>query len=323
MASVAMENPLARARVHGAGYIPRNEREARSQVGLGGTRTSLLMAAGKARSIGREMTALCQKGVGALQRRCCTRYRESPATMNTTFDRGWKEDSVGLYLLIHGLDGRPSVWNRQFSLLERAAPHADIRVPPVPRVGQASLDECAAPFIELVRDYVARHPGRPICLMGFSRGGQIAAKVELALRNIEGSSKVFVSAVSGTFLGTRHINFTENTLGRVFSPNMVRRIMSCFVSPVVAAELRDLSRTNVALLDQMAMGLGEGEARGYEFYTSRDETAVVPYSNALPKLPHANRYVLVDGHSHNSIVPSVAGMQIENCVSAMDKMGKA
>lgn len=231
--------------------------------------------------------------------------------METNFATDWKENSEGLYVMIHGLQGRPQIWKDQHREVALAAPNADIRVPYVPLEGHTSLEECAAPFLALVQKYIEDNPGKPVVLMGFSRGCQIASYVEVKLRESGLDANILISAVSGPYLGTRPVHMMEKLLDTLFPTEWAIDLMAKMLRPPVADELRRHNEHSQELLRMVAAPLPDGQKRHYEFYTTRDETAVFPFSSALPVVPYAERYVVLSGHSHNSVLSAVADMQVE------------
>ena len=121
-------------------------------------------------------------------------------------ENSWKEDNQGLYLLIHGLMGHPSIWNSHLAKLHQIHPEAEIKAPFVAHKGNCSLEEASASLLKMVKDYAKRNSGKPICLIGVSNGARIAAYLETTLRKEDLNPKIKVSAIAGPFLGTKVIN---------------------------------------------------------------------------------------------------------------------
>jgi pimeloyl-ACP methyl ester carboxylesterase len=225
---------------------------------------------------------------------------------NTSFDHEWRANNEGLYLLIHGLLGQPLIWNCHYQKLKNLHPEAEIRAPAVPSTGNCSLEEAAAPFLALVRDYVDKNPGNPVCLIGHSNGSRIASYIEVLLR--ERNVNIMVSSVSGIYQGTSVINRLAHY-----------HIASCFLDQKVVEEMSYKSAYSRFFLGSMnTTHIKDGSLRVYHFYTTRQDAAVEPYTAACPMMTHplcTSQYTILSGYGHNGLVRRICDEQSEECVN--------
>lgn len=218
----------------------------------------------------------------------------------------WKEGNKGLYVAIHGLNGRPNIWRKQLALLQKEQPDFEIRIPFVPEKGNCALKKAVKPIEAMIRDYIDQHPDKPICLMGVSNGARIAMELEVRLRDT--TAPIFISSVAGALSGTKQMNLLKS-LG----------LASVLYKQVVVEEMLYQSHASKSLLNRIRESLPEGVERVYEFYASPDDFQIKPYSGSLPVLKDKQvNYFLVPGENHNSIVIKVVPIQIRNCMKWME-----
>jgi len=214
-------------------------------------------------------------------------------------NNNWKEDNKGLVVGVHGLFGRPDIWRRQLAVLNKEQPHFEVRLPHVPKRGNCSLDEATAPIEAMVRDYIEKHPGKPVCLMGISRGGPVIHKVEALLRDT--NTPIKVSAVAGVLSGTKIVNLLDN-LG----------LAGWVLDSHLTDEIRHTSETATKLMKQMEESTDA--LRSYRFYATPNDFLIRPFTGSLPFLANKDaEYYLIPGESHNSIASRIAAHQINDC----------
>jgi pimeloyl-ACP methyl ester carboxylesterase len=255
------------------------------------------------RSFSSELAYLARTGI------LCTQERlfDAPAEYEVLAAREWqwKANSGGLYVLIHGLHGRPNAWDPQLSLLKAEQPDHDVCVPRVPHRGDCPISDSVAPILGMIEDYIENHPSRPICLLGVSNGGRIA--MEMALRLRDRPTSIKVSIVAGAVMGTMRIN--------------VLRLLSLdryFCSKVVAEDLTYDSADARARIDRARQPLPDGVERDYEFYSSTEDSQIRPYNAALPILNQGEQHYTVYGSNHGGIVSEVCREQITRCMEWMN-----
>ncbi len=220
-------------------------------------------------------------------------------------NNNWKEENKGLYVAIHGLNGRPNIWRNQLAVLQKQQPGFEIRLPYVPQKGNCSLETSVAPIETMIRDYLHQHPGKPVCLMGVSNGARIAMELEVRLRDTKAS--IFISSVAGPFSGTKQMNLM-NGLG----------LATLLYKQVVVNDMLYQSHSSNSLLNRIRESLLENIERVYEFYASPDDFQIKPFSGSLPVLKDKHvSYFIVPGENHNSIVTKVSSIQVQNCMKWM------
>jgi len=233
-------------------------------------------------------------------------YRH-PNYCDPSANQCWKEGNQGLYVLITGLKSHP-IWAEGHRVrIEVGQPEMEVRIPFVPENGDCSLEEAAAPIIEMVRDYIRKNPQKPICLIGTSNGGRVAAKVELALRG-EGAA-IRVSTLAGVFFGSRRIDQFAHW-----------NIAQYLYNPAVIDELQIGSETAKALIKEMRASLPEKDTRAYEFFTSTNDEFVPNFSSCLPILGKGETFHVMEGENHFSITHAAREKQLQNAFAWMKKI---
>ena len=251
-------------------------------------------------SLLRNLTFSCSR----LPSLCSDKIKPSPKYCTAAKDSPqWKEDSEGLYLLVHGLKGHPSAWDGHLKRLKKAHPEADIRLPKVPFAGNCPLEKCADPLLDLVRDYIVSNPGKPVCLIGLSNGARIVSHIEINLRRYP--TPIKVSTIAGALYGSRTMDLLHKY-----------RLSKYLFNPELVEELRYGSKKARTLLDKMRQDTASAE-RDYEFYSSTEDSVIAPYTAALPVLGKGEKHYVCHAENHNSIVDAVAKQQIASCVTWM------
>ncbi len=214
-------------------------------------------------------------------------------------------ESRGLFVLIHGLHGKPEIWASQLALLQEE--RADLFAPDVHATGICSLEEAANPLLPVLVDYARRNPAKPICLLGVSNGSRIATWLETRLRQETPQTAIMVSTIAGVHLGSSRMNLVHDW-----------RVANWVYPAVLREELRYGSSTARRLLDQVMAPLPAGCApRNYEFYATTEDQSVPDLDSSLPELNKGERYHLIHAHSHDSIVAAVAEQQVRSCLRWM------
>jgi len=214
----------------------------------------------------------------------------------------WRPQSEGLVVLIHGLNNSSSSWYSQLSLLSLYTT-IDVLAPEVFKRGMCSLEEAVNPLLPTLLDYSQKNPGKPICLIGTSNGGRIAARLETKLRQESPQTPVKVSNIAGVHFGSRRMNLLEKWgISGWFYPNALRQ------------ELQYGSAKAQELLNQINDPLPANcRQRTYEFFATTEDLTIPDLDSSLPHINHDKIYHVCHGESHSSIVTAVAQIQIESC----------
>lgn len=216
----------------------------------------------------------------------------------------WKEDSEGLYVMIHGLLGHPSIWKDTINLIKEKHPEADIANVIVPEKGNCTLEESVDPIKNYIKSYISEHPDKPIALFGTSNGARIASKIEVDLRDIP--TKIHLTTVAGAHNGSQTLDYLKKL-----------RIANLIYDYSITEELIFDSSKCRELLELQSKELPDHSIRNFEFYASTIDTRLLDYSSSLPKINQNEKHYLVYGVEHCSIVNHIKEHQVDNAVKWM------
>lgn len=215
-------------------------------------------------------------------------------------------ESRGLVVLVHGLWSPTQIWSGQLACLEGEP--VDIFVPNVPEKGVCSLAAAVEPLYLVIRDYAQQNPQKRIFLAGHSNGSRIVSKIEADLRADAPESAVMVSTIAGVHFGSSRMNQVDDC-----------GLCSCCYPAELSDEMRYGSDTAQELMDRLAAPLPEGCApRAYEFFATPEDLLVPDLDSSFPLLNKGERYHLMPGHGHASIVAAVAEQQMRACLDWMN-----
>lgn len=266
-------------------------------------------------AVSAELTVFCKEFFLFLQNEWANAYREIlpsflvdvewlQADPVIVRDETWKENSGGLYVLIPGLRSKPVCFAEYLESIKEADPTADVRIVDVPHEGNCSLEEAVAPVQRLVEEYKAQNPGKPICLIGGSNGGRIAAEVELRFRLEQ--TKMKVVGIAGAFFGTRRLDMVQDL-----------PISHFLYHPSVIEELHFGSDMAKRILDRQREEVPEGSVRDFEFHATRNDLVISPWQASLPILGHGEKHFIHTRCSHTSILRAVREQVVDSCTQWM------
>ncbi len=216
----------------------------------------------------------------------------------------WKPNSKGLIVLVHGLKGDPSIWRTHVKEL-KSSPDFDLYIPTVYMTGNCKLSDATTPIQEKIIDYIQKHPLNKICLIGFSNGARIVTSIETNLRQLSPETLLKISTIAGVHLGSPIINRLSKT-----------PLLKNLFHPELKADLSYGSQNSLQLLNRVVSPLPNGVAkRSYEFYASTNDLAVPNIDSSLPHLNLGERFHVVHGYGHKSIVGAVAKQQLTSCLN--------
>lgn len=219
----------------------------------------------------------------------------------------WKTHSQGLYVLVHGLKGHPSIWDAHLTKLQEDEPHMDVFVPHVYKKGCCTLEEAATPILNQILTYIKQHPGKRVCLLGVSNGSRITTWLEKELRKEAQGTAVKVSTIAGVHFGSAWVNHLEKY--------GVAPLILCPESRQELAFGSDKART---LLEEILQPCPEDMEREYDFFATTEDFIVPHLNSALPHLNGKYQHYVVHGYGHNSIVQGVCEKQLELCQTWMN-----
>ena len=217
----------------------------------------------------------------------------------------WKVESKGLYVLVNGLMGDPLAWKDHIDILKKEAQY-DLFVPSVPLTGNGSIEVVAPPILTDIQDYITQHPGKPICLVGFSNGGRICSWIETRLRSHAPTTPMKISCLSSAHFGSSRMEL----LKKVFQITG----FSFGIDHEIIKELSYGSAKAQEIISSASQPLQEGVIRDFEFFASTEDSALPELSSTLPRLGQHNIvHHIVHGYDHNAIVPALAETQLNSC----------
>jgi predicted alpha/beta-fold hydrolase len=223
----------------------------------------------------------------------------------------WKKDSKGLYVLLHGLNGHPGMWNGHIRALKEEEAGKDLFVPFVPQLGNCTLEEAADPILTHIESYTKQFPHNRICLIGVSNGGRIASYLEVCLRKRAPKTCVMVSAIAAVLYGAK-------TIDKLSQYSLVRRIAAFIYTPAVTEELAWGSQRARHLIDEMRKPHMEAE-RAYHFFASREDLLATDFATSFPKLHKNERVIITSGYGHNGVIGAVRQQQLQECQEWMGR----
>jgi len=221
-----------------------------------------------------------------------------PGIKDPYHSKQWKPKTEGLFVMMHGLMGHPSIWHNQITKLKETMPNCERFVPFVSKQGNCGLEEAGRPILNKIVEYTKANPGKPICLLGVSNGATLCHYIETELRKEVPGASVMVSSVAGVHYGSKKIDLANRI--RLHNPAIRKRL--AFAS----AEAKKL-------LDAVKQPLGEGK-RKFVYFASLADSLATHVGTALPRIGHADTsHYVVDEEGHSSIVKRVMDAQLEQC----------
>jgi hypothetical protein len=214
---------------------------------------------------------------------------------NISQDQNWKENSNGLVVLLHGLNSHPAVWHGHVSTMKKDTANygsVDLRTPLIPKKGNCTVSESLGPIENMIRNYARNHPDKPICVLGVSNGGRLAAHLSHKLQDLD--NPLLFSGIASVLNGTQHPIFQNES----FDPEIKKDYIW---ADTEAAEL----------IKKMATVEKTNRLRESIFYTSTEDPLVYPWYGSIPFFKDQNNdnyYCKAQGHS--SIVGHVKRHQL-------------
>lgn len=184
-------------------------------------------------------------------------------------EQNWKENSNGLYVLIHGLLSSPKFKGRKFvKEINKKGHNYDILLPNLIDSGNNSLDIITEPLYILINDYINKNPGKPIHLIANSNGCRVASLIEIKLRDLDVNMKI--TSIAGAYNGSSNIDRFPH-------------ILDIFLKETVINELSTNSEVNMNLIKLMNDTPIKGK-RFYDFYCTLNDWYIPNIDDCYPKL---------------------------------------
>lgn len=264
------------------------------------------------KTVDRSFSLLRETHYGYRKLRGCIIDYFNPSFDQPEVGKSWRTESEGLYVLIHGLNGHPSIWESQMDQL-KSEKNKDLFIPYVPLRGNGPLEEVANPILRVIEDYTSSHPSKPICLIGYSNGGRICTWLETRLRSSAPTSPIKISTIAAIHFGSSRMDLVKSchqwtgwSLG--YNLSVVNDL--CFGSEKAKE-----------ILKAVRFPLKNGVIRDFEFFASTEDLQVPEISSSIPKLGKNLKatYRVIHGYDHGGIVAGVSVDQIRSCEEWMNK----
>lgn len=207
-------------------------------------------------------------------------------------------DSEGLFLFIHGLKQNPLMWQEYMDEVKASSLSHHCAAPEVIKGGNCSLEEASEPLIEIIKDYIQKHPGKPIHIIGTSNGGRLAQNLESRLPELmEEGTPLAVVSIAGLHYGTQIVTHRYH-IDSFLGISKVLKKEFPWKSSVAQSEM---DKWNVA---QEAFKSKNIRVRHLFCATLNDEL-VKSNASSLPRPRDSETecsYMIFDRHSHLSVV---------------------
>ncbi|HEV8052612.1 MAG TPA: hypothetical protein VGP47_08955 [Parachlamydiaceae bacterium] len=211
------------------------------------------------------------------------------------------EESNGLYLFIHGLEGSHSDWKAYKEDVKNKNPMEHIFVPQVTLKGNCGLETAGKPLLEALENYLHKFPGKPVRIIGTSNGGRLAALyIEANLDPaVLGSSPLSVVSLAGVNYGTKLIDNAKSTGLSGFLIHKQLEEEFGFGSEFARKSL-------MAWKAKQDVWNEQNKTIRHLFCASTEDFLVTDNSSSLPYHETASStYVVISGESHTSIVDAL------------------
>lgn len=208
-------------------------------------------------------------------------------------------DEEALGVLIHGINGHPSSFDRYFDTLSSSHP-ISLFQPFVRERGQCSLDKSVDPIYEQVLEWAQNHPNLPVVLIAVSNGTRIAGSLAVRLREAGIENPIQVNCIAGPLKGTKLMN--QPPLPSILQ-RFWRKVAQKLYHPDAYTELSWESDRAEQLVQNMRK-IAKTADTHFSFYTTLSESTIHPYRSACPYIEGASYYATwTEGHS--SVVRTV------------------
>ncbi|MCB1081538.1 MAG: hypothetical protein KDK63_00180 [Chlamydiia bacterium] len=210
-------------------------------------------------------------------------------------------NSIRLYVFVHGLRGHPSHWNTYSKAIAAKDSQADVMQVYVPHSGNCSCREATDAIFQKIQAYVEDRSDRKVALIGTSRGGPLVLDLADQIHTQSPNTKVFVATIAGANHGSRFMNWINKI-------------------PLINRMHDETLRAELEYNETTRYKLQEGNAsKEYHAYTAVDDRTVVPFTSSLlhSTAKNVHNYVVRGGEGHISIVDHVQEDLVNKCVAFM------
>lgn len=215
-----------------------------------------------------------------------------------------KENSIGLVALLPGLRVPESMLDGMHDVFEKTFPKAILFQPKVHNRGNCALDETVNSIYPEFKKFAQMHPQLPICLIGLSNGGRIAAEIAVRLEVDGFQNPVQIHCIGAPFLGTKIIN--QPSLPQAVQNQYKKVFLTVGYQKSIVDELTYQSDVGKALVQKILNGKWESF-----FYIGGVDWMIVPHSCALPRKAGKTFYFFGPTAGHGGMTSSAEPIIIE------------
>ena len=221
-------------------------------------------------------------------------YKDSSGAIH--YDRNQirpQKNSAGAIFFLQGLNGFPFIWESYIDAIKKQNPKIDCFAFDVYKSGNCRLKDSVKPVFEAMEHYFKQNPNGDIVIIGMSRGGQAAAKLERLFTTKTNRIKNIMMATP--HWGTKFMNWSVALgLTKLFC-----------MHPAAVAELKFASPKAKQRLDKWRTSAknAAGE-REREFLVSRNDDRLVPCYTAFPEVDPNDIHRIYTKYAHTSTLRS-------------------
>ena len=186
----------------------------------------------------------------------------------------WKDKTKGLYVIIHGLLGTPKLSALTIAKYIDDNYHDEFDII-VPHKGNCTLEQAGNPILDIIVDFINKHPTKPIHLIGSSNGSRIVSYLEIVLRTLRPNTKIKITSIGGVYYGSDALYYLK-----------FFKIANCVLHENIISSLTTGSNESINLINSMQ--LNTNISRTYEFYATANDWYIPNFNSCYPILNGIN-----------------------------------
>jgi len=218
-----------------------------------------------------------------------------------------------LCVLLHGLNGHPSIFDGYHDALEKKfGSRFSLLQPFVAKRGNCSMEDAAERIYQTVLSWAKENQDKQIVFCGISNGARLAAHIACKLKNENKlSNPIQVNSIAGPFYGSKLANQPNwSPTGQKIWRKLVQSPLGRSQSKEILNELAWASDCAKTLIENMEKSASSSGVQ-FNFFATRDDSQVLDYHSCFPKLSANANYFLTQNEGHQSVVPAVKTRVLE------------